>query len=186
MATKPILISAGHSDTDPGAVSRDGIKESDLAERLRNRIVALLRERNIHCVSDGEGTVNKPLNDAVKLARANPGGVLLEIHFNAGPPTARGVEALSYPKDLELSIDLCKAIAARTGSPLRGREGWKNPSSGQHHRLAFCEAGGLILEVEFMSSVEGLRAYLTHESEIARDLAQVIAKHAGYTWDVDA
>jgi N-acetylmuramoyl-L-alanine amidase len=175
---KRIFISAGHSDADPGVVSKDGKREADLAEVLRNRIVAELRAMGLDPISDGEGTVNRPLPDAVKIAKQNAGGINIEIHFNGGPPTARGVEALCYLKHAVLAKNLCGAIAKHTKSPLRGKAGWKAPHEGQHPRLAFCEAGGVILEVEFISSVEGLRAYLTFETEIARDLAEVIAAHA--------
>lgn len=178
---KKIFISAGHSNSDPGSISRDGKREADLAEVLRNRIVANLQAMGLDPVSDGDGTINRPLPDAVKIAKQNADGVNIEIHFNAGPPSARGVEALCYLKHATLAMNLCGAIAKHTKSPLRGKAGWKAPHEGQHHRLAFCEAGGVILEVEFISSVEGLRQYLTFETEIAQDLAVVIAVHAGFT-----
>ena len=175
---KRIFVSAGHSEKDPGAISKGGIKEAELALRLRNRVVAALRAKGHDPLSDGEGTENRPLTEAVKVAKKNAKGINVEIHFNAGPATARGVEALAYAVHKVLCKDLCGAIAKHTGSPLRGDFGWKAPNSGQHHRLAFCEAGGLILEVEFISSAAGLAKYLSNEPLIAESLAEALAAHA--------
>ena len=173
---KRVFISAGHGGSDPGAVSLNGkYREADLALRLRNLVFAGLRTRGVEVISDGEAGENKPLRDAVEIAKKNSTGISVELHFNAAGPSASGVEALAYPNHRVLCQRLCGVIANRLGSPLRGDLGWKPQDSGQHHRLAFCEAGGIILEVCFISNKAELRTYLQSEKDIADALAGVLA-----------
>lgn len=171
---KTIFVSAGHGGGDSGAVSLDGWKEADLAQRLRNRIASDLRSRGCHVVTDGAEGENKALREAVALAGRN-NGPSVEIHFNAGPLSAHGVEALAHPECKVLSQELCEAVARILKNPLRGERGWKPADAGQHHRLAFCDAGGIVLEVCFLSNADEVRAYLAHETEIAAALADVLA-----------
>lgn len=177
---KTIIISAGHSNSDSGAVSKDGkLKEADLALRLRNRVATILRaDGDLRVLTDGSDGQNAPLRDAVQIVKANPGAIAVEIHFNAGPPTAKGVEVLAKPIHRPLAQQLAASVAAITESPLRGVLGWKADNSGQHHRLAFCEAGGLILEVEFISNPTAMSIYLANETEAAVSLANALRKAA--------
>jgi N-acetylmuramoyl-L-alanine amidase len=172
---KTVFVSAGHSDRDPGAVSQDGrYREADLAERLRNRIATNLRAVGIWVITDGDGGQNKPLKDAVWMAKKNQGPAI-EIHFNAGPPGASGTEVLSLPDKKSLAQRIAGAIAKHMKSPLRGESGWKNDSQGQHPRLAFCQAGGLVVEVCFITNSDELKTYLSLETEIAGAIADELA-----------
>jgi len=172
---KTIIISAGHSNGDPGAVSKDGKREADLALRLRNRVATILRaDAEFRVITDGSDGENKPLRDAVQIVKANPGALAVEIHFNAGPIKAKGVEVLAKPVHRHLAQRIADSVSTITDSPLRGNAGWKLDSSGQHHRLAFCEAGGLILEVEFLSNPDALAHYLKLEDEVATSLANAL------------
>ncbi|MBL8186571.1 MAG: N-acetylmuramoyl-L-alanine amidase [Acidobacteria bacterium] len=174
---KTIIVCAGHSDQQSGAVSPDGkYKEEDLAQRLRNRVATLLRaDGQFRVLTDGGDRENKPLRDAVQLVKANPGALAIEIHFNAASqPSVKGVEVLSKPQHKLLAQQLAFSIAEITGSPLRGVLGWRADNAGQHHRLAFCEVGGAIVEVEFLSNPDALTQYLTLESEVAISLANAL------------
>lgn len=173
-----IFIAAGHSNTDPGA-AYNGMKESDLAVRLQNRIAVNLRALGMQVLTDGEGEINKPLLDAVSRARiiTAAGGVAVEIHFNAGPATAKGVEALGPDRLLVLCQRLAFAVAHHTGSPRRGNLGFKSPSQSARKRLAFCDAGGIILEVAFISNPDEMAAYLLRENEIAQAISDTLFEH---------
>jgi N-acetylmuramoyl-L-alanine amidase len=170
-----IIVSAGHSNVDPGAVSASGLREADLALRLRDKIAARLQaDESLRVLTDGRTGENSPLRDAVAIVKTHPGALAVELHFNAGPIAARGIEVLSKPAHKPRAQALARAIKAITGSPLRGDGGWKADNSGQHHRLAFCEAGGLIIEVEFLSNAVALHTYLTKEDEVATALANAL------------
>lgn len=172
---KTVLISAGHSDSDPGAVSGT-YKEATLARLMRDRIYHCLQTMKIPVIRDGSENQNESLNQAIALCKQ--ADIAVEIHFNAGPATAHGVEALAKPQHKKLCQDLCKAIHVTTGITLRGDAGYKPDNSGQHHRLGFCEAGGLILEVCFISSREDMAAYVPKKLIVADALSGVLARYA--------
>lgn len=177
--SKTIILSAGHSAADPGAVSRDGkLKEAALAQRLRNAVAALLRADGVTVLTDGADGVNLPLRDAIALVKRTKNALAVEIHFNAAAPAAQGVEVLCKDEHKRFAQDLALAISSVTGSPLRGVAGWKSDSSGQHHRLGFCDAGGLIIEAEFISNPDAMAAYLAKESDVAQSLAKVLRTYA--------
>lgn len=164
---KRIFISAGHSDTDPGAVA-NGRTESAIvlefrdlvAERLENTGVSFSRDSN----ANGR---NMPLRDAVKMI--NSGYLSVEFHLNAASSiSASGVETLSAPKDYVFCGELCAAISKCLGIKNRGA---KPENSGQHSRLAFVQAGGIIVELFFITNANDLAAY----DAAKHDLADVVS-----------
>lgn len=171
-----IFVSAGHSNTDPGATA-NGLKESELAVQLRNAVLYCLNEYGVPCFGDGAGKDNKPLREAVKMATDST--VEVEIHFNAANGKASGIEVLANPRDKVLAQKLAGAIHSVTESPLRGDKGYKPENAGQHHRLAFVQAGGLIIEVEFIDNKQRMDTYLGKVWVVARALAKVLTEHIG-------
>lgn len=172
---KTVLISAGHSETDPGAVG-NGYAEAVLAEKMRDRVFKYLLDHKVPVYRDGQEAENLPLRTAISVAKKVDFAV--EIHFNAGPPTASGVEALCHIRDKRHAQELCSAIADIIGIPIRGNKGWKDPSSGQHHRLGFCDAGGIVLEVCFISNPQDMNWYVTRKLQVAESVAKAIYKIA--------
>jgi N-acetylmuramoyl-L-alanine amidase len=174
--SKLILVSAGHSTVppvDPGAVG-NGFVEAQEALRLRDATAKNLREKGESVIEDGADGVNEPLKKALVLARK--ADIAVEFHFNAGPPHAAGIEVLSKPSKKLLAQKIAGAINRATGLTLRGDKGWKADNSGHHHRLAFCEAGGLIVEVCFISNKSDMLAYKNNFAKIAENLAEVLSE----------
>lgn len=164
-----ILISAGHSDSDPGAVAF-GRREADIATEFRTILVKCLADLGIQAETDGKGKDNLPLREAVKLAKDK--GIAIEIHLNASAnATASGVETLSGPEDMDLGARLCAAVSQSLNIRNRGA---KPENAGQHHRLAFVQAGGIILELFFLTNPNDLAAYDGRKWPLARAVAQVI------------
>ena len=58
------VVTAGHSNTDPGAVA-NGHKESDIACDMRNMIASKLRALGHKVFTDGDGKENQPLSQAI-------------------------------------------------------------------------------------------------------------------------
>lgn len=171
-----ILCSAGHSNIkglDRGAVG-NGFVEGDLAVELRDAVAARLRELGETTVlEDGFDGENDPLKKALALAKQ--ASVAVEFHWNASDnPKAMGIEVLSKPKHKELAQTLARAIGYATGIGLRGVLGWKADNSGQHHRLAFCEANGLIVEVCFITNVDDMERYRDNFEGVSRAIAGVL------------
>lgn len=176
---RTVFVGAGHSETDPGAVSADRVlREAQLAVQLRDSIAAILIARHVPVKTDGAPGTNSPLRDSIAIAKTCD-GPRVEIHFNAGPATAKGIECLSLPDQKTLSQQLAAAIHGHTKSPLRGILGWKPQDSGQHHRLAFCvDARGIIIETEFISNPSAMVEYQLMRDPIAVSIANVLAEAA--------
>jgi N-acetylmuramoyl-L-alanine amidase len=163
-----MFISAGHSNTDSGAVGF-GRREADIACEFRNMVSFYLQRAKVPHELDGFGTTNMPLNEVVKRSRNHR--LSVEFHCNAGPPAATGVEVLCAPKDNATAAKLCTAISTALG--IRNR-GVKPENAGQHHRLAFVQAGGMIVELFFISNKADLAAYDARKWLAARAVAQVL------------
>lgn len=170
---KSVFLSAGHSGTDPGAVA-NGRREADIAVEFRNIVSFYLLRAGVPHELDGHGTQNLPLREAVQKARRHPIGV--EFHCNAAAsPAARGVETLSAPDDMALAGRICKAI----GDVLMIRNrGAKPENAGQHHRLAFVQAGGIIVELFFITSKDDLAAYDERKWLAGKAVADVLIAEA--------
>lgn len=166
-----IYLSAGHSTVDPGAVAFER-KEADIAVEVRNMVSFYLSQAKIPHALDGKGTDNLPLSSTVKqIGRNRPA---LEFHCNAGPPKATGVESLQGSKDTELGKKICEAIATVLGIRNRGA---KPEDSGAHHRLAFVQAGGIIVELFFISNASDLAAYDAKKWLLAKAVANVLIQN---------
>lgn len=163
-----MFISAGHSEADPGAVAF-GRREADIACEFRNIVSFYLQRDKVSHELDGFGTVNMPLREVVKRSRKHKRSI--EIHCNAGPPTATGVEILCGPKDNAVAAQLCASISVNLG--IRNR-GVKPENAGQHSRLAFVQAGGMILELFFLSNRQDLLAYDNRKWLAARGVAEIL------------
>lgn len=164
-----IFLSAGHSNEDPGAVAF-GRKEADIVAELRNIVAFYLVHWGVPVMVDGTGTDNVPLGQTVRMIGNNRPA--LEFHCNAANTTlASGVETLSNAKDLALGERLCAAIAGVLNIRNRGA---KPENSGQHHRLAFVQAGGIIVELFFISNPNDLAAYDAKKWLVGKAIAQVL------------
>lgn len=160
---KIVTITAGHSNTDSGAVTKDAngklVKEADLAVKFRNAVVSYLQKhKDITVRTDGHGTNNAPLVEAIKLIKGSD--IAIELHMNASDnKTANGVESISLPKDKKISQSLSKAVADAFGSRLRGEAGWIDQSKSARGKLGYVSAGGIIVELEFISNPEQLQKF---------------------------
>lgn len=172
-----IVITAGHSNKDPGAVA-GGRKEADFCADMRNYVAYYLTNWGYKVETDGQGSANAPLAQAVALARG--ADVAVEFHLNASTsPVAYGVEVLCQPRHKKLAQDISKAITDVTGSRLRGEYGYKPEDSGQHKRLGFVQAGGLVVELEFISNPSRMDALVEKRWVVAKAIAETIKSHIG-------
>lgn len=180
MNYKSVLISAGHSNQDSGAVVPQ-YTEAQLALRIRNLVVEelikIIPTRLV--VSDGYPNTNMSLVKAIGLEKL-VSGPKVEFHFNsANSSSAEGIEALSTPQNKGLAKQLAGAVAVVTGSPLRGENGWKDQAhAGPHSRLGFCTHGGVIVELEFLTNPNRMKTYLKFEKDVAKALATIIENWA--------
>lgn len=170
---KPIFISAGHSNQDPGAVA-NGTTEAAVVLEFRDLVADHLHALDVYFDCDGIKGQNLPLREAVKRIPSN--GVAVEFHLNAASAnTATGVETLSSDQNKDFCRGLCELISQRLGIRNRGA---KDEGSGQHSRLAFVQAGGVIVELFFLTNEQDLRKYEVQKNELAREVAEYLKKAA--------
>lgn len=174
VSQKKIVLTAGHGGRDVGAIN--GVHtEADIAMDMRNIVAYILRaDYGLTVQTDGMGKANLPLADAVRLARG--ADIAIEFHCNASvTKTATGIEALTTPKHKELAQTICQAVHDITGWRLRGEQGYKPDNSGQHTRLAFAQAGGVVFEPFFISNDADLALWYAKKWLICRSIASTIA-----------
>lgn len=176
--TKVIVLTAGHNSIkDFGAVSKDKKwTEAKIVTDLRNRVKTILEADGYRVVTDGEGEENLILSKAVALIPM--GDLAIELHLNAAESSqANGIEALAKAKYKTQCQKICKSISDDMNYKIRGSDGgWKSTDSGQHSRLAFCEANGIILEVFFITNKEELDSYVENPDRVAKAIAAAIKK----------
>lgn len=175
---KIIVLTAGHSNRDPGAVNGSD-READIAQDMRNITASILRgDYGLTVKTDGEGKGNLPLAQAVKLIAG--AAVAIEFHTNAAAnKTATGIEALSTPKNKRWCQVLSGAVAKATGWKLRGDGGYKPDNAGQHSRLAYAQAGGIVFEPFFISNDKDLAYFKANKWAICRAVAAAVATEVG-------
>lgn len=174
---KTIVLTAGHNNKDSGAVSKDKKwTEAKIVTDLRNRVKTILEADGYTVITDGKGEENLILSKAVALIPM--GEVAIELHLNAAvSEQANGIEALAKSNLKSKCQTLCKSISDDMKYKIRGADGgWKSTDSGQHSRLAFCEAGGIILEVFFISNKAELDSYINNPDRVAKAIADAIKK----------
>lgn len=167
-----VAITAGHSNKDPGAVN-DELREADFCADMRNYVAFYLKNWGYNVETDGVGRINAPLQQAVQLAKT--ADLAIEFHLNASTnKSVKGIEVLSRDKHKKISQEIARAISDITGSPLRGDKGWKPEDAGQHRRLAFVSAGGIIVELEFISNFNKMKILTDSRWVVAKAIAEVI------------
>ena len=174
---KPIVITAGHSNSDPGAVN-GSFHEAVHVTKVRNALAHILREAGYTVLTDGVGDINEPLPAAIKLVKG--ADIALELHCNAAAnKTAAGVETIALPKHKNLAQDISAAVAKVYGFKLRGEKGWIDQSQSHRGKLGYVSAGGMILELGFLSNDADMKVMENNFWKAARAIAEVIIKHVG-------
>ena len=163
------LISAGHGGTDPGACA-NGYKEADVCLQLRDLVAAELRKLRHTVRTDGGTGVNWTLAKALPLI--NGTALAVELHCNAAAnAAATGVEVIALPEHKAVAQRLARAIAAETGQRLRGVGGWIDQTQSARGRLAFVNAGGLIVELVFISNPGDMQRFMDARERVALAIA---------------
>lgn len=176
-----ITVTAGHGAGDPGAVEPGGVREAELMADLRNIVALKLRSMIDHTAdeplhevrTDGTRVTNLPLAKALLLV---PGSdVAIELHTNAFTNrSAGGVECIALPRQKLMAQKISAGIARVLEIPLRGEKGWIDQSKSARGRLAFVNAGGIIVEVFFLSNPSELTKYEKSKWMVATAIVEAI------------
>lgn len=174
-----ILLTAGHGGKDMGAVNANyqgkTHTESSIVCEMRNITAHILKnDYGLTVKTDGIAMDNLPLKNTLPLIRGS--ALAIDFHTNASAnKTATGIECLTLSKNKAIAQMLCQAVAKVTNWKLRGNKGYKPDNAGQHTRLAYATAGGLVFEPFFISNDEDLALWYSKKWLICRAMADVIA-----------
>lgn len=171
-----IIITAGHGAGDPGAVA-NGFREADIATELRDIIATKLMDEGFTVYTDGEKGRNLSLKDAIALLKAHPKALAIELHCNASTNiSAKGVESISLPPLKTLSQNISAAISNTLADQIRGDKGWIDQSQSARGKLGYVEAGGIIVELFFLTNPTSLAIYQSKKWLVASAIVQEIKK----------
>lgn len=177
---KTILLNAGHSDEEPGAISKHGV-ERDLNITIRDLVTPLLEAQGFE-VKEVPDNLKLPSSIAwinTRTIRLDD-GLAFAIHQNDGG----GVGAESYyyktsPKSKELAKTLIDTYCEETG--LRNR-GAKSSSNTRWGRLGFIEdtmPWATLIECGFMDSAVDMKFIIENFDKVALGIAKGICKIYG-------
>jgi N-acetylmuramoyl-L-alanine amidase len=186
---RKIFISAGHSNKpgkDQGAAG-NGFVEGQLSVEFKNLLVSELKSMGVTPIADVDSNVLKESLNFFKNLTAKD-SIVLDIHWNAGPPSATGVEVLipseNSSVERNLAKDLADEISNTLSIPLRGSHaglaGVKTEAESHHGRLGWMRLTGenVLLEMCFISSKSDMESYQKNKSTIAKKIAKVLYDYA--------
>lgn len=172
---------AGHNDKDPGAVY-NGRKEAEETKKARGLFVKFFPNGSNELILDKDWESNNQLQSRIK---PGAGSVVFDIHFNAGNPTATGVECLVNRKDFadknsmsyRMADEICKATAEILG--VRNR-GVKSEADTRHGKLGILNLGAgcsVLWEVCFISSTLDMQQWDMKQEALMKRIAEIVAKY---------
>jgi N-acetylmuramoyl-L-alanine amidase len=186
---RKIFISAGHSNqkgTDRGA-SGNGFIEGELTVELRDLIVSELKKMGVSPIVDSNNSVLSQTVNFFKNLTTNT-CIVMDIHWNAGPPTATGTETLIPSDNTKFERDLAgrisKTVSDRLGIRTRGTHmgipGVKTEAESHHGRLGWMRLTGenILPEICFISSKSDMDSYQNNKLLLAKDIADVLIEFA--------
>lgn len=128
MSKKIIALDAGHGLKTAGKQTPDGVKEWTLNDKVRDKVVALLKDYDVSFIfpDNNEGNTDESLASRLKKYTQAGANAMVSIHHNAFSGTwnnATGVEVFTdknpTAKDTALAKAIYKNLPAYTG--LKGR-----------------------------------------------------------------
>lgn len=177
-----IYLIAGHSDTDPGAVS-NGLKEADLTKKVRDLVYTRIKELSpkIFVTKDNDKDSLSKVISKIKPNIKND-DVLVDFHYNSGSSSATGVECVvdnyAGEKSLKLAEKICKTISDITGLKNRGVKREKDTPRKQLGILGM-KGSAVIVEMGFISNISDVNTLDKFLHWICEDIAHNILESHG-------
>ena len=171
-----IFLFAGHNlKSDPGAVSGNRTEAREAA-KLRKEVAFHLIQLQANFVTDND---SDDLRQTLAKANTGSGSVVLDLHFNAGPASATGVEVLVGDDATAEDMAFAKAVLKATTSALGLRDrGIKRESQTPRKRLGVMREQGRVclLEVCFISNPSDMAAFDANKVLLAKTLAAILVE----------
>ncbi len=173
-----VLISAGHTIMDPGAIFKD-MREADLTRKIAPKVIPFLEDAGIEV----QGVpLDLPLWQRLEWINntgytEEDGDILIEIHVNDSDGSKRGIEAWYKGKGGNPSQKLAKAVIDSMVKDGYESQGIKSEFEHELGSLTFLnrpKPTALLLETLYMDNPEDSKL-LKDDSEL-ENLAKSVAK----------
>lgn len=183
---KKIILIAGHSNSDPGAVHKDRV-EAKLNQEFREILAVALefqmndyRLNNYKIVKDCDSLSLKRVINWINGLPNEEERLIFDIHFNKFNTFANGTEVFipkNYCKnELELGKKIAKSMADVMGIFNRG---CKPETKSARKQLAIMRPKGinLLIELCFLDNDKDFKAYQDNKLMVAANIAKIILTH---------
>lgn len=174
-----IFLSAGHHNSDPGAVAH-GVQENHVTMQLRDLVahaLLVLPPYGIKFVLDKDFETNQQYQARIKTGN---GSVVCDLHFNSGAESSTGTETFYADDAIPAEIEMAKEIAVMGAEVLGIRNrGAKPESQSNRGRLGILRESGLavLIEVCFLSNKPEMDKYYAIKQDYATRLAAILKKY---------
>lgn len=159
-----IFLNPGHGGNDPGAVSKNGLKEKDVVKRICDILAQKLRNAGHSVMVYQE---KQSFTEVSKEENKSGADLFVSVHCNSfSSSSANGVETLYYPtsvKGKQLSECIQNALLKQTGLFNRGCKMRRDL-----HVLKATKAPAVLVETAFISNPE--------EEKLLRDKPEIFAE----------
>lgn len=159
-----IFINPGHGGTDPGAVSKSGLKEKDVSKRICDILSGLLKKRG-HSVMEYQQ--QKSFTEISYQENISGADLFISVHCNSfSNETANGIETLYYPtsnKGKKLAECVQKSLVNKLNLTDRGIK-----ARNDLHVLKRTLSPAILVECAFISNAK--------EEELLRNSPELFAE----------
>ncbi len=143
-----IFLNAGHGGSDPGAVSKNGLKEKDVTKKICDILAMILHKRGHFVIQYQE---QRSYLEITKEENKSGVDLFISVHCNSfSVDSAHGVETLYYPtsiKGKKLAESVQKELLVKTGLFNRGCKMRRDL-----HVLNATKAPAVLVECAFISN----------------------------------
>lgn len=182
------VLDAGHGGEDGGAVSADGVKESDVNLAITRRLDALLRflgqdtvltrGEDVSIYSDGAETLRQKkvsdLKNRVALVNGTPNAVLVSIHQNSMPAAPYVHGAQVFYGGAEAGAALARSVQGSLNRCVNpGNEKTEKQIASTIYLMKHVTCPAILVECGFLSNAEESARLLLppHQKAIAVSIA---------------
>jgi len=178
-----LFLSAGHaikaSGKDPGATG-NGYWEGDLAFAFVSLLNTELLNLGVKATVDNKSNILVNTLSVIKSLATTEDWLLIEFHFNAGGPTATGVEVVIPKvydsKEQKVAKDIADIISRKLNIKLRGKAGVITEDLTARGTLGWMRPTGknILVELCFISNKSDIDSYNKNKVELAKAIAQYL------------
>lgn len=154
---KRIIVNAGHSDSDPGAVT---LVERDEVKKIRDAFVEVMQNKGFEVLVIPDNlTLPQSIAQANQWAAALADALCIDIHLNSSSNKAvRGVETFygTTGTSKDIATALANSISLSMGFPNRGARPDTQTAVGSLGWIRQTKAWATLVEVGYISNAEDM------------------------------